>query len=152
MRALGGESVLARRLLWGTGLLHGGGAGKRRPNKERKRKNGELLLQALRGPVFECECADGGELSASPGGMQPGQARALRGGRERPLHVQVLRGVLQLHQRHDGGELSASSRRLQQGQTLARAVTVPDSPAAVAAAGSSKNRGTTGFVRGKRIH
>ena len=113
--------------------------------KERKRKNGELLLQALRGPVFERECVDGGELPASSGGMQPGQARALRGRRERPLHVQILRGVLQLHQRHDGGDLSAPSRRRQQGQALARAVA--DSIPAARRRGVRQTRGGFGASR-----
>ena len=36
-------------------------------------ENGKLLLQALRGPVFIGEFVDGGKLSASSRGMQPGQ-------------------------------------------------------------------------------
>ena len=42
-------------------------------------ENGKLLLQALRGPVFVGEFVDGVELSAASRGMQPGQARTLRG-------------------------------------------------------------------------
>ena len=93
-------------------------------NNRKGNENGELLLQALRGEVFEREFADGSNLSAPPGRQSQGAARTLRGRRKIAVHLQVLRTAVFVDRQPDGSNLSASPERQSQGQTFARAVSI----------------------------